>query len=270
MSGNFHADSQNFSFTSPPFDESTWFSVNKPETSLRFFYFAVGASLAIHFIVALWLPFKRITSAPVDYPKTIHLELQYSIALESAPVEEAPVKTAAPVLQDIPEAIKEAEHIIENPEDDVMPMAIENTGLIDASMEPEVLDEAGLQTMIQSANYYRDSYLETDSSSDLTVNFPGRGSFGNVFDPRIRARLQNNRTPARANPPSPGSTTTSTHGETFVGLEGGACMMERETRIGEPTNWYITKCPDYEDESERMMERVNQAIKNRRRQPVSR
>src|SRR5690606_31938260 len=100
MSGNFHTDDQNFSFTLPRLDENTWFSVAKPETSLRFFYYAVGASLVIHLAVALWLPFKRILAVPTASSKTIHIELQYATPFEATVIDESPVE-APPFPEDV-------------------------------------------------------------------------------------------------------------------------------------------------------------------------
>jgi hypothetical protein len=243
MSGNFHTDDQNFSFTLPRLDENTWFSVTKPETSLRFFYYAVGASLVIHFAVALWLPFKRIVALPTDSPQTIHLELQYATPLEAAPAEAPPVPAdvPAPVHEDIPEAVKEEEQTVED-------------NSLSAAAEPEVLDKADIQAAIQPIN----------GTADMKMDSLRRENFGDVFDPRLRARLQNNRTAIRTEQSSRGVTMTNIYGETLVDVGDGSCLMGREARAGEPTNWYMTKCSNYKDEGETMMERVNRAVQKRR------
>lgn len=258
MSGNFHTDDQSFSFTLPRLDENTWFSVNKPETSLRFFYYAVGASLVIHLAVALWLPFKRIVAVPTDSPKTIHLELQYATPFEAAPAEVPPIAPSieappvpsaapAPVHEDILEAVKEPQAMKEEQE------TVEDTN-VSTVAEPEVLDEADTQTAIQSMN----------GTAAMKMDSPKRENFGDVFDPRLRSRLQNSQTAMRPEQSSRGATMTNIYGETWVDVDDGSCLMGRETRIGEPTNWYMTRCANYKDEGEAMMERVNRAVQKRR------
>lgn len=93
---------------------------------------------------------------------------------------------------------------------------------------------------------------------------PQSGTFGQVFDPRLRQRLQSNRMHTSTAKPDSLQSTRDIHGDLHVDLGNGGCLMAKQTlRPGEPANWYMTQCNSAGGESEQMLRRVEQNWRKR-------
>lgn len=93
---------------------------------------------------------------------------------------------------------------------------------------------------------------------------PQSGTFGQVFDPRLRQRLQSNRMHTSTAKPDSLQSARDIHGDLHVDLGNGGCLMAKQTlRPGEPANWYMTQCNSAGGESEQMLRRVEQNWRKR-------
>jgi hypothetical protein len=262
MSGTRPTDNTYFAFTLPPSDEGDWLSSKKSRPSLRGLYWALLASLAIHVLFFQWQPPAYKSESKLASTKSLHLTLNYTPPPN--PLPRQPVLNAEP-------AEEIAEPLVEQPISAEEPAPAEP--VIEPDVPPEPLDEEALQTTIVQQNRYRDAYMPTtESNTEFSIAAPA-GSidgeqtpdhFNDVFDPRLRARLQNNPVRGTSEQASGPTGFTNIHGNTLVELDNGLCMSATPAVPGQPTNWYLTACGGKKNESEQMMERVNRDFQNRR------
>lgn len=93
---------------------------------------------------------------------------------------------------------------------------------------------------------------------------PNQGIATNVFNPSLRQRLlDEERKPELQRADTGPKTHTDPSGATLVDLGGGKCLRSSVPKPGEVQNWYMTSCGG-KSESERVMDRVNQAVNDRR------
>jgi hypothetical protein len=108
----------------------------------------------------------------------------------------------------------------------------------------------------------RDEMLELHSQRKPVVVPKATGSIGdNVFHPALRARLitEENKPDLQRVDLGP-KTYSDPSGATIVDLGDGKCLRSSVvSKVGETQNWYMTSCGG-KSESERIMERVNQAV----------
>lgn len=255
MSGILPADDQDFFFTAPIIEENDWFSSTPRKSAVRGFLLAIVVSLTIHAVIfQLNIP-QQPSELPASPSQPIHITLDYStpttsplIEPEVAPLADIQPQAVVEKVAPLPEAnlVEEAETV------EILPRAAANTDL---------------ETIVLQQNKYRDDYLP---SSDFTprVEHPNDSSsatqFGNVFDPRLRARLQNTPSAIVKRQATGPVAFTGVHGDTVVELDSGLCMEASSAAIGQPTNWYMTACAGKLSESEQMMERINKEVRSRR------
>jgi hypothetical protein len=127
----------------------------------------------------------------------------------------------------------------------VQPAIVETTDNLVSSDEPPVIDTSAK------------SWATPDSG-------PQEGAFGNVFNPRLRQRLQHNHTHRSTAKLGGLEETRDAYGDRRVALGNKRCMMAKQSmRSGEATDWYLTSCGGL-DEGEKMLRRVEQNWRNRR------
>lgn len=258
MSGTHPADNSYFAFTLPPSDEGDWLSSSKSKPSLRGLYWALLVSLIIHVLFFQWQPLAYKPEPKPALSKPLHLTLNYTSPPK--PILRQPVAST--------EFVEEvAEPLVEQPISVEEPAPAEP--VIKPDVPPEPLDDAALRTAILHQNRYRDAYMPTtESNTEFSTGVVGSeqtsNHFNNVFDPRLRARLQNNPVRGTSQQASGPTGFTNIHGNTLVELDNSLCMSATPAVSGQPTNWYLTACGGKRNESEQMMERVNRDFQNRR------
>lgn len=247
MSEMLLTDDQKFSFRLPLGDESDWLSTEKRKPISRSIFIAVAASLLIHALVLQWNMSPYVHQPHVLPAKPLQITLSYAAPPVVPPIE----------LEDAP----------------LPKTLIEPAPLVEPKMANDVTQTQDLpqekhkpNTIIQQQNKYRDDYLPPLNSDVITSqdNSSTAKHFNNVFDSRLRARLQNSRgNTARQSARGP-TTLTNVHGDAMVEVDNGSCLMAATTAGGQPTNWYMTHCAGRKSEGEQMMERVNNDVKYRR------
>lgn len=104
----------------------------------------------------------------------------------------------------------------------------------------------------------------SESSGSVRDTGPTSGAFGQVFDPRLRQRLQNNRMHTSTAKPDSLKETRDIHGNLQVDLGKGACLKAQESmKPGSVTNWYMTHCNSTGDDGDQMLRRVEQNWRKR-------
>lgn len=179
----------------------------------------------------------------VESPLRIQVELIAPRTISDIP----PLPIAEPVPAPAVESSKIPVAIIEaSPEPDAVaaPVILETTDS-PLSSDDTKTSEAGT-----------DSWITPDTG-------PQAGAFGNVFNPRLRQRLQHNHT-HRSTVRSDGPVETrNAYGDRRVALDNERCMRARQSmRPGETTDWYLTSCGGL-DEGEKMLRRVEQNWRKR-------
>lgn len=253
MSGMLPADDQDLSFSLPFPDQNDWLSPAEIKPSPRVVLIAVMVSLAIHAMIFQWSipPYRH--EPRVDPVKPIHITLDYaaqSTARPAVPVDDSVSKILSEPVTEIT-AVTEQE-VVDIAEPEILPRQIV---------------QQDLETIIVQQNKYRDDYLPSTNSASAPGSFDDSSEvqhFNNVFDSRLRARLQANQVRTVSQKLSGPTTVTDVYDNTLVELDNGACMTATSTAIGQPTDWYITNCSGRASESEEIMRRVNSEVKRRR------
>lgn len=217
------------------------------DTTLRIRGGALIVSIAFH--LAIFYAFSQMevpglrpfAGESVESPLRIQVGLITPRTISDIPP--LPVADPAPVVEsneipvDIIEASPEAAAV-------AVPVIPETTDSLLSSGDTQAI-EAGA-----------DSWITPDTG-------PQAGAFGNVFDPRLRQRLQHNhthRSTARLDGPVEAR---DAYGDRRVALGNERCMMARQSmRSGETTDWYLTSCAGL-DEGEKMLRRVEQSWRKR-------
>ncbi len=92
---------------------------------------------------------------------------------------------------------------------------------------------------------------------------PDSRPFGQVFNPNLRQRLQNNVMHRSSSMRDPLSEAPDIHGYRYINTPGGTCMRSRESlRPGDVSNWEFVHCHG-PDEGDRMLRRVEQQWRRR-------
>lgn len=258
MPGTHLADNSYFAFTLPLSDEGDWLSPSKSKPPLRGLYWALLVSLVIHLLFFQWQPPLYEPEAVLPPNKSLYITLNYASPPEVLPLEPA---LNTELAQEVATPLVEQLVSITEPGP--------TESVIEPDMPPEPLDDAALRTAILHQNRYRDAYIPTtESNTEFSTGVVGSeqasNRFNNVFDPRLRARLQNNPVRSASQQALGPNGFTSIHGNTLVELDNGLCMSATPAVPGQPTNWYLTACGGKKSESEQMMERVNRDFQNRR------
>lgn len=104
-----------------------------------------------------------------------------------------------------------------------------------------------------------------EAQSQTSNQSTGDQAFSDVFDPRLRRRLQNNVTRVASVKAQGLSETINIHGDSEVRLGDGRCMEAKaDHRIGEAKDWLITACSGgTNDEGELILQRVNDSLRGR-------
>jgi len=265
MSGTFPADDL---FDLPLLDERDWLHSKKIRPSLRGLFLAIFASLFIHLLFFQWKISAQNARLTVLLTKPIHISLNYIVQ---------------PTLPTVTK-------VIPNQADIVIPLASEQQPLLqvnNSSMASDVMstEQAGrisdkqqqviIEPKIRQQHRYHETYptsinaeaslsYSTELASQQNDSGKSPQHFNDVFDPRLRARLQNNFANKTTEQVSGLTDLTDVHGNTIVELDNGSCLRSVPTAMGQPTNWYMTTCSGTTSESEQMMERINNEVRRRR------
>jgi hypothetical protein len=253
MSGMLPADDQDFSFTLPFSEESDWLSSTKKNPVSRGVLVAVMASLVVHAIIFQWEIPQYTYELRADSAKPIHIKLDYAVQSAPSPIE----FENDPIAKILPDPVTET---ISDPKPEVV------DDIAVSEVLPQHMIEQDLETIVLQQNRYRDDYLPSPNAEPTVApqtHSPEAQHFNNVFDPRLRARLQNNPVRRASQQASGPTTVANIHGNIIVEQEGGGCMMAVSAAVTQPTNWYLTTCAG-KSESEQMMERINNEVKSRR------
>lgn len=119
-------------------------------------------------------------------------------------------------------------------------------------VQSEPLTREELQELVGEPNY-----IPQHETADIAKN---------VFHPGLRKQLtiEANK-PVLARAEDQGlETYMDSSGATIVKLSDGSCLKSPPVKIGEPQNWYMAPCAG-KNESEKIMDRVNQAINGKLR-----
>lgn len=253
MSGTLPADDHVFSFDLPLPDECDWLHAKKitPSLQLRRFFWAILVSLLIHLLFFQLHFFTQDVRPKVLPSKPIQISLVY---------------VAQPKLP----AMFEKQHV---PQVDEMRMepVVTSTELVNRTANQQ--KKEAKVSIIHQQNRDHETYLSpineepsSDLSSELSPQQDGEQNsnhFNDVFDPRLRARLQNNSAQKVSQRVSDYTDSTDLHGNTIVESDSGLCLKSVPTATGQPINWYMTTCAGRKSESEQMMERINNEVKRR-------
>lgn len=178
-----------------------------------------------------------IPPLPVDEPAPAPAVESSEIPVDIIEASPEAVAVALPITSETATASHEADAL-------AVPVILETTDSLLSSDDTKT-SEAGA-----------DSWITPDTG-------PQAGAFGNVFDPRLRQRLQHNhthRSTARSDGPVE---TRNAYGDRRVALDNERCMRARQSmRSGETTDWYLTSCGGL-DEGEKMLRRVEQNWRKR-------
>lgn len=232
----------------------------------------------------------RKSALPVSLAFIVSLLFHMGLLQWQLPLTGVEMITASP--KPISLTINRAVHFVEpvvKPDPQVTPVSeliiapVVKNPAVENAKEPDVIvteanaiirefSQEELQRILQQQTIHTDYQLPADvlplERAPNAVNTTddsstGKAHFNDVFDPRLRARLQANPVQHQTTKPSLGDETMNIHGTTFVDLGGGRCLMGTPAAFAQETNWYMTRCPGYKDEGEQMMERVNQEMRNK-------
>ncbi len=223
-------------------NEQDWLHYKKNTAPRHSLFLAVLASLLIHLLFLQWkfsaqdaLPIQRTT-------KTIQINLNYVAKPELPRVTEVmsePDIAVAPLAKVKQDSHQHDEKTVVS---DVVPIK-----QIDRIVDKQQKDT--VEPMVREQNNF-----EQNSTH-----------FNDVFDPRLRARLQDNSAYRASQSASDNTNVTDLHGNTIVELDSGSCMRSTQSAVGQPTNWYITTCSGAKNESEQMIDRINDEVRRRRK-----
>lgn len=242
MSGMQPVDKHIYTFDPTLLNEQDWLYSRKITAPRHSLFLAVLASLLIHLLFLQWkfsaqdaLPKERTT-------KTIQINLNY---------------LAKPELPSVTDVVLEPDVI-------VMPSAQEKQESHqrkEKRLVPNVVPIKKVDRVVEKEPLYT---IET-IIREQTNHEESSSHFNDVFDPRLRARLQNNSVYKASESAFDDTNFTDLHGNTIVELDSGSCMRATQSVAGQPTNWYMTACAGEKTESEQMMDRINDEVRRRRK-----
>lgn len=105
--------------------------------------------------------------------------------------------------------------------------------------------------------------IQTSRYQDVVASPQDKNAaFSDVFDPRLRRRLQNNPTHIASVKAQGLTESVNIYGDSEVRLNSGGCMMAKaDHSIGGAKDWLMTACSGGEDEGESMLRRVNESLR---------
>ena len=227
----------------PPVIESI-----RSKLSLRYLFAGIAISVLCHALLLI-LDWDLQVLPPVKAPATrLTVQLQAAIpeldTLPKQPIEtpSAGAATAEPIVDE--PRILEKESPVSAPTREEKPTTV--------LVQPLTTDE--LRSVIER---------DEQTSIELPTHAPASGIAANVFNPELRKRLQEEEGKPELQRADAGPKThTDPSGATIVDLGGGKCLRSSAPKPGAAQNWYMTSCGG-KSESEQMMERVNQEVRER-------
>lgn len=227
----------------PPVIESI-----RSKLSLRYLFAGIAVSIFCHALLLI-LDWDLQVLSPVKAPATrLTVQLQAAIpeldTLPKQPIEtpSAGAATAEPIV-DEPQ-ILEKESPVSAPTREEKPTTV--------LVQPLTPDE--LRSVIER---------DEQTSIESRTHAPASGIAANVFNLALRKRLQEEESKPELQRADAGPKThTDPSGATIVDLGGGKCLRSSVPKPGAAQNWYMTSCGG-KSESEQIMERVNQEVRER-------
>lgn len=228
----------------PPVIESI-----RSKLSLRYLLAGIAISVLCHALLLI-LDWDLQVLPPVKAPATrLMVQLQAAIperdTLPKQPIEtpSAGAATAEPIV-DEPQILKKESPVSASPTSEEKPTIV--------VVQPLTPDE--LRSVIER---------DDRTSSESPTHAPASGIAANVFNPALRKRLQEEESKPELQRADAGPKThTDPSGATIVDLGGGKCLRSSVPKPGAAQNWYMTSCGG-KSESEQIMERVNQEVRER-------
>lgn len=218
--------------------------------TLRYLFAAMAVSIFCHVLLLLlnW----NVQVLPVAKPSATRLviQLQKATPPQVNPVAETPVENQ-------PVAVAPTEPTVDVPQvsEKELPVNPSSTA-VEKPLSTKVIQPLTSEEL-------RSVIERDDQASQSPFHAPDSGIAANVFNPALRKRLQEEESKPELQRADAGPKTyTDPSGATIVDLGGGKCLRSSVPKPGAAQNWYMTSCGG-KSESEQMMERVNQEVRER-------
>lgn len=211
------------------------------KSSHRFLLIAFLGSVFLH---SLLLATNWQIAPELDKPRDRHLSIRLNPA-PLAPLDVAPLD----VTPLAPEVNPSPEPVLDNPMPDLpQPAPIEPVQREVQQVQPRIIQSLTSEELRELRNI------------PSVEPAPTRGIAANVFNPKLRQRLQEEeRKPDLQRADVGPKTYTDPSGATIVDLGGGKCLRASAPKPGEEQNWYMTACGG-KSESDQMIDRINQSV----------
>ena len=241
------------------YSDNQWLLPEPKKSVSKVFWAALSVSLVLHLLI---LQYRNPHAAqPPASAKSaastivLHLKQQRKSALPSADV-----------VQQEPEQKQEQEpNIAASQEKPPSKAPTTSVAPIAADVTPATARD--IQRVIQTSRYQDvvSQQGEIESADPETSNRASSGqAFNDVFDPRLRQRLQNNSTRIASVRTLELTEAVNIHGDSEVRLDSGGCMVAKaDHSIGGAKDWLMTACSSGEDEGEMILRRVNESLRGR-------
>lgn len=231
----------------------------EPEKSApNIFWITIAVSLGIHLLILqLHLPSSANSLAdpkPIASTMVLHLKQQTKSALPRDQLQQEKKQDAIVSEKELPAETSSPDLGV------AAPVALEepvpSSAPVVADLVPATAGE--IQRVIQTSRYQ-----DVVASPQERVESKN-AAFSDVFDPRLRQRLQNNSTHVASVKAQGLTESVNIYGDSEVRLNSGGCMMAKaDHSIGGAKDWLMTACSGGEDEGESMLRSVNESLRGR-------
>jgi len=225
------------------------------------FWIAIAVSLGIHLLILQYhLPSSANSLAhpkPTTSTMVLHLKQQRKSAL------------ARDQLQQEKKQEQKQDAIVSQKELPPERSSHDSELAVPAALEEPVPSSAPVADLTPAMVGDIQRVIQTSRYQDVVASPQERvasknAAFSDVFDPRLRQRLQNNPTHIASVKAQGLTESVNIYGDSEVRLNSGKCMMAKaDHSIGGAKDWLMTACSGGEDEGESMLRRVNESLRGR-------
>ena|SRR5690554_994531 len=223
------------------------------------FWIAIAVSLGIHLLILQYhLPSSANSLAhpkPTTSTMVLHLKQQRKSAL------------ARDQLQQEKKQEQKQDAIVSQKELPPERSSHDSELAVPAALEEPVPSSAPVADLTPAMVGDIQRVIQTSRYQDVVASPQERvasknAAFSDVFDPRLRQRLQNNPTHIASVKAQGLTESVNIYGDSEVRLNSGGCMMAKaDHSIGGAKDWLMTACSGGEDEGESMLRRVNESLR---------
>lgn len=223
------------------------------------FWIAIAVSLGIHLLILQYHLPSSANSLTDPKPTTstmvLHLKQQRKSAL------------ARDQLQQEKKQEQKQDAIVSQKELPPETSSHDSEPAVPAALEEPVPSSAPVADLTPATVGDIQRVIQTSRYQDVVASPQERAesknaAFSDVFDPRLRQRLQNNATHVASVKAQGLTESVNIYGDSEVRLNSGGCMMAKaDHSIGGAKDWLMTACSGGEDEGESMLRRVNESLR---------